>query len=145
VLGKGKRERTLPIGLVTTSDGGPLMRSLRAWVKERGDLARRHPERAEAWLFLTIGGYHLTARGAADVIKRLGTVAGVANAIPHRFRHTFCTVYLTRFPGDEQGLRRIVGHLSQDVLTDYVHLAEQDIAQRAGRVSPTQHWLREGS
>lgn len=145
VLGKGNRERTVPIGMATNADGGPLMRTLRTWLKARGDLVRRHPERAEDWLFLTIGGYHLTAKGAGDIIKRLGSTAGVDNAIPHRFRHTFCTRWLTTFPGDEQGLRRIVGHLSQDVLADYVHLAAEDIAQRAGRVSPTQHWLREGN
>jgi hypothetical protein len=59
--------------------------------------------------------------------------------------NTFCTVYLTEYPGDELGLRRIVGHLSTDVLADYVHLAEQAIAQRAGRVAPSQNWLREAN
>jgi integrase len=79
------------------------------------------------------------------LIHRLGDLAGVEDATPHRFRHTFCTVYLTQYPGDELGLRRIVGHLSSDVLADYVHLAEQAIAQRAGRVAPSQNWLREAN
>jgi site-specific recombinase XerD len=143
VLGKGNRERTIPIGTPTQSDGGPLFRAYRAWLKVREQRIARVPERAGSAVFLTPNNFPLTAEGGTELIKRLGDSAGVEDATPHRFRHTFCTVYLTQFPGDEIGLRRIVGHLSKDVLTDYVHLAEQAIAQRAGRVSPTQHWLKE--
>lgn len=145
VLGKGNRERTVPIGVATTPDGGPLLRAYRTWLQRRELHVRRCPERAGRSLFLTAQGYPLTRDGGTDVIKHLGDLAGVPDATPHRFRHTFCTIYLTVYPGDELGLRRIVGHLGNDVTADYVHLAQQEIAHRAGRVSPTQHWLREGS
>lgn len=143
VLGKGNRERTIPIGSPTHSDGGPLFRALRAWLKVREHLARRHPERSGDRLLLTLSGYPLTGEGGTTAIKRLGAAAGVDGAIPHRFRHLFCTLWLQRFPGDEQGLRRVVGHLSQGVLAAYIHLAQSTIAERAGRVSPTTTWLKE--
>jgi hypothetical protein len=59
----------------------------------------------------------------------------------HRFRHTFSSWYLVRHPGDETGLRGILGHLSADMLRVYVHLAYEITAQRAGRVSLSEAWL----
>jgi integrase/recombinase XerD len=143
VLGKGNRERTVPVGVPQHPDGGPLFRALRAYLKVRELRVKRSPERAGERLLLTVQGFPLTAEGGTDIVKRLGEEAGVDGAIPHRFRHLFCTVYLTKFPGDEIGLRRIVGHLSGDVLRDYTHLAQSELARRAGRVSPTHHWLHE--
>jgi site-specific recombinase XerD len=145
VLGKGNRERTIPIGSGNQPDGGPLFRAYRAWLKVRGERQARSQIDAGDRLFLTPAGYALTPNGGTELVHRLGDLAGVEDATPHRFRHTFCTVYLTEYPGDELGLRRIVGHLSTDVLADYVHLAEQAIAQRAGRVAPSQNWLREAN
>jgi len=143
VMGKGSRERTIPIGVPQQPDGGPLFRAYRAYLKVREHRIARTPERAGDRLLLTNAGYPLTAEGGTDVIKRLGDAAGVADATAHRFRHTYATVYLTKYPGDETGLRRILGHLSRDVLATYVHLASTAIAQRAGRVAPTGAWLHE--
>jgi len=143
VLGKGNRERTVPIGDPEQSDGGPVWRSWRVYLKVRAAQVDRMRGRAHDQLFLTLAGYPLTAEGGADVIRRLGGSVGVEGALPHRFRHTFCTVYLTRYPGDEIGLRRIVGHLSKAVLADYVHLANAEIALRAGHGSPMSVWLTE--
>lgn len=143
VMGKGSRERTIPIGSPQTSDGGPLFRAYRVYLRERESRAARSPERAGDRLFLTPSGYPLTAEGGTDAIRRLGDAAGVDNATPHRFRHTLATAWLTQWPGDEMGLRRVLGHTSKEVMAEYIHLSQQAIAQRAGRVAPTQNWLRE--
>jgi integrase/recombinase XerD len=145
VLGKGNRERTVPIGEPDQPDGGPIWRAWRTYLKWRAERVALTPGRANDQLFLSHAGYPLTADGATDIVKRLGDAAGVEGAIPHRFRHTFCTVYLTKFPGDELGLRRIVGHLSKAVLADYTHIAQTEIAARAGHGSPTSTWLKEGT
>lgn len=145
VVGKGNRERTVPLGDPEQPDGGSVWRAWRLYLKVRQARVERSPDRTRDHLFLTQAGYPLTAEGGADVIRRLGSAAGVEGAIPHRFRHTFCTVYLTRYPGDELGLRRIIGHISKVVLADYVHLATAEIARRAGRGSPTTAWLKERS
>jgi site-specific recombinase XerD len=143
VLGKGNRERTIPVGVPTQPDGGPLFRALRQWLRTRDTLTARHPDRSGDRLLLTFLGYPLVSEGATEVIRRLGDAAGVDGAIPHRFRHTYATLYLTKYPGDETGLRRIMGHLSRDVMSDYAHIAQNSIAQRAGRVSPAAMWLTE--
>jgi len=44
----------------------------------------------------------------------------------------FATWYLTTHPGDELGLRRIIGHVSDGVLADYLRFAQTTISQRAG-------------
>ena len=103
------------------------MTALRAYVKDRQAMLERYPLRATDRVFLTPQAFALTAEE--------GKIAGVANAIPHRARHTFATHYLTAFPGDEIGLRRIIGHASDEVLRDYVHLAQTTIAGRTAHAS----------
>lgn len=131
VMGKGRRERLVPIGTSEKRDGGRVVRSLHRYLALREELAQP----SMAYLFAARDGRRLTAEGGNDMIKRVAALADVKDAYPHRLRHTFCTHYLTVHPGDELGLRRIVGHLSRNVLADYVHLAQSTIAQRAGQAS----------
>lgn len=137
--GKGRRERVVPIGDGSKRDGGRVLRAMRAW------LAIREPRgRDSGYVFLSRDGLPWASEGASEAIQRLGELASVPNPVPHRLRHTFCTWYLVEFPGDEIGLRRIVGHLSHDVLADYVHFAQSIIAERAGRASLAEQWLETG-
>jgi site-specific recombinase XerD len=128
--GKGRRERVVPLGSTDKRDGGRVLRALRAWLAER--LSHGHDA---GYVFLSRDGRPWSSEGASEAIQRLGEAAGVPNPIPHRLRHGFCTDYLTQYPGDEIGLRRIVGHLSHDVLAEYVAHCDTVIADRAGRVA----------
>lgn len=130
--GKGRRDRTIPIGDRTKRDGGRTVRALRRYLDSASPTSRSGDA-----VFLARDGYGLTSKGGNHLIHRLGNLAGVENCHPHRFRHTYCTWYLTTYPGDEIGLRRIVGHLSREVLEAYVHLAQSTIADRAGRAAPS--------
>lgn len=133
--GKGRRERLVPLGTTDKRDGGRTVRALRTYLMTRpGDWE-------EGPVFLNQDGLRLSADAASTAMQRLGEVAGVRNPVPHRLRHTFATWYLVRFPGDELGLRRIIGHVSHDVLADYVHFAQSIIADRAGRASLAEAWL----
>lgn len=134
--GKARRERLVPIGVQDKRDGGRTLRALRHYLAERPQ-----NERSSNRLFLGRDHYPLEAAGGSQVIERLGKTADIDNAGPHRLRHTFCTWYLVKYPGDELGLRRIVGHLSKEVLSDYVHFSQSIIADRAGRASLAESWL----
>jgi integrase/recombinase XerD len=129
--GKSRRERLVPLG---TQDGKPgrTIRALQRYLQVRPAGRGRHDE----YVFLSRTRTKLTAQGGNEVIKRVASLAGVDNAYPHRYRHTYATWYLTAYPGDELGLRRIIGHISQEVLADYVHFSQTTIAERAGRASP---------
>jgi len=130
LAGKSRSERVVPIGDPTKRDGGRAIRALRTYLDERPESAR-----SARRLFLGLGGYPLSGASASDVIKRLGAAAGVENCIPHRLRHTMATHYLTTHPGDELGLRRIIGHTSREVTAAYIHLSQSTLAQRAGQAS----------
>jgi integrase/recombinase XerD len=128
--GKGRRERLVPIGQQSKRDGGRTIRALRAYLDQRPESPRGSDR-----LLLGRDGYPLEAAGGSEAIERLGKLAGVVDCGPHRLRHSYATWYLTQYPGDELGLRRIIGHVSKDVLADYVHLSQTTIAQRAGNVA----------
>lgn len=134
--GKGRRERMVPIGASDKRDGGRTLRAIRRYLAERPD-----DSRGRGRLFLGRDRFPLESAGGSSAISRLGKTAAIADPGPHRLRHTFCTQYLVTYPGDELGLRRIVGHLSYAVLADYVHFAQSIIADRAGRASLAEQWL----
>jgi site-specific recombinase XerD len=134
--GKGRRERIVPLGQIDRRDGGRTLRALRQYLSERPKDARGGKR-----LFLGRDHYPLESAGGSQIIERLGKIAGVEDAGPHRLRHTMCTQYLVQYPGDELGLRRIVGHLSKEVLADYVHFSQSIIAERAGSASLAEQWL----
>lgn len=134
--GKGKRERLVPIGAADKRDGGRTLRALRRYIAERPTDMRGGKR-----VFLGRDHYPLEAAGGSQIIERLGKIAGVESAGPHRLRHTFATQYLTTYPGDEIGLRRIIGQVSKDVLADYVHFSQSVLAERSGRASLAERWL----
>lgn len=137
IMGKGRRERNVPIGDGNQRGGGRVIRALQRHIS----LVDERWADTTPYVFLGRSGRRLTPAGGNDVIKRVAELAGVEDAYPHRIRHTFCTWYLTVYPGDELGLRRIVGHVSRNVLSDYVHFAQSTIAERAGRASLAETWL----
>jgi site-specific recombinase XerD len=126
--GKGKRERLVPIGDPTKRDGGRTIHALRNWLRVR-------PQSPVEYVFVDRRAFGLSPEAGSNIVKRLGAIAGVPNAIAHRTRHSMATHYLTVNPGDEIGLRRILGHVSDQVLADYVHISQTAIAERAGRSS----------
>jgi integrase/recombinase XerD len=137
--GKGRHERVVPLGDSSRRDGGRMLRSLRRYLSLRPEPRTL----ADApYVFLARDGRRLTAAGGNDIIKRIAAIAHVEDAYPHRIRHTYATWYLTVNVGDEIGLRRMLGHVSKEVLQDYVHLSQAAIAERAGHVSLSETWLQ---
>lgn len=139
--GKGRRERSIPFWDETVQGGGPGVVALKAYLKERAQREPRLGERMQGRVWIGWQGWPLTVQGIEQVIHELGRIAGVANAIPHRFRHTMATRWLVDHPGDIMGLRRIMGHVSDAAIFDYIHISQLDIDRHEKRISPLT-WLR---
>lgn len=119
VLGKGRRERSLPFGKKTAM---ALDRYLRA--------RSRHPhaDRPERWLAQKGA---LTNPGLAKVLQRRAKQAGIAAVHPHQLRHTFAHEWLSE-GGNEGELVRLdhdVAALSSELAN--VHQRLLDIAEAA--------------
>jgi site-specific recombinase XerD len=122
VLGKGAKERIVPLG--TTAR--------RALVRYLGTRARAS---AIDPLFTGRQGA-LSQRGTQQAIARLGRRAGVGTRCsPHTFRHTFAHGYLVN-GGDVFSLQQILGHATLDMVRRYVTLSEADLVARHRTASP---------
>lgn len=126
VLGKGDKERLVPIGR-TTAD------ALLHW----RDRVRAEFETGDAqFLFLGASGGQITVNAIEQMIRRAGIRAGIPHLHPHRLRHTFATNYLVKEVGDPLRLQQVLGHTSLEMVRRYVSIAsvQQSLVER--RASP---------
>jgi integrase/recombinase XerD len=127
VMGKGARERIVPVG---TTARQALLRYLR-----QGDHA------ADGVIFHSRRGGALGWRGIQQAFRRLKLRAGIpGRCSPHTLRHTFARAYLIN-GGDAFSLQRILGHATLDMVKRYVALADTDLAARHRVASPADRLL----
>jgi integrase/recombinase XerC len=133
-LTKGGRPRRVFFGVPSQLRGGPCAVALRLW------LERRPAQAGVKSLFTNAEGYPLSTDQARGIYRQLGIVAGVPNCIPHRGRHTHASELLAEMPGAEIQLRHRLGHLSKDVLADYVSVSDRSAREIAGVASLSVKW-----
>ena len=125
VMGKGAKERVVPIG-------GRTRRALRAWIVMRRRAVDPDP------LFISRRGGRLTPRAVQQLVHRLALAAGVSTRCsPHVLRHSFARAFLAN-GGDVFSLQRILGHSpsSLQVTRRYIQLLDDDLRAVHRRVSP---------
>ena len=113
VLGKGRKERIVPIGL-------KVRRAMISYVHKRRQAD--HPEE-DAYFFLSKHRKPMTAKCIAQLMRRLKKKTGILRLHAHLFRHTFATNFLIHGLGDVYELSRILGHSEIKVTEGYLQLA----------------------
>jgi integrase/recombinase XerC len=127
VLGKGGRERTVPVGL-------PAVRAVAAW-KRAGRPAFAHPGSGPA-LFLGARGRRLDPRTARRVVHaRLAAVAGVPDSGPHGLRHAAAT-HLLEGGADLRSVQEILGHASLATTQIYTHVSVERLTAAYRQAHP---------
>lgn len=126
VMGKGDKERSLPISAETA-------KVLWRYMQERAEAKASDP------LFVTRGEVPLNRKALLELLKSLGTRAGVEDVHPHRFRHTFAVNFL-RNGGNVYELQMALGHTTLEMVKHYLSLAETDLETAHKEASPVAKW-----
>ena len=127
VLGKGNKERLIPIGK-------QVQRLLWHYIN------RYRPEPASAnsgLLFLTQEGRPLTKDRVEKIMSYYGKKAGLrgVRCSPHTLRHTAAVKFL-RNGGDVFSLQKMLGHASLEMTRRYCELADIDVKRAHITASP---------
>ena len=129
VLGKGSKERLIPISDVAIS-----------WIKSyqekvRDPLLLKSGKYTDT-IFLNNRGGALTRQAVWQIIKRYCQMAGISkNVTPHTLRHTFAT-HLLENGADLRVVQEILGHSDISTTQIYTNLSQQHILQVYAKTHP---------
>jgi integrase/recombinase XerD len=114
VIGKGNKERLVPIGTVALK-----------WIAHYREQTRNHMVIAkghEDFIFLNRRGSKLTRMSVFNLIKEHVQIAGIQKQVsPHSFRHSFAT-HLVEAGADLRAVQEMLGHASITTTEIYTHL-----------------------
>ena len=112
VIGKGDRERLVPVG-------EPAREALDAWLRERTAACRgRRPARCS----LSVRGRRLSPSDVRRTLERRARIAGVSARSPHALRHAYATHLLEGGAGLRE-IQELLGHASAATTQIYAHVA----------------------
>lgn len=137
VLGKGNRERIVPLGL-------PAAHALEEWLRVRPSLLSIDVEAggeadtntdAEHALFLGARGRRINPRTVRASLERLCGRAGVKYVSPHGLRHSAAT-HMLENGADVRFVQEYLGHSSLATTQRYTHVDSRRLSETYRRAHP---------
>ncbi len=128
ILGKGNKERLVPIG----KDASKYLNLYTKEVRIRQKIEKGHEE----YIFLNRRGKKLSRVMVFLIIKKLVEKAGInKNVSPHTFRHSFAT-HLVEGGADLRAVQEMLGHESITTTEIYTHLDRDYLRQVLNEFHP---------
>ena len=129
VLGKGSKERLIPISEVALS-------WIKRYEKKVRDPLLLQKNKSSEFIFLNNRGESLTRQAVWQIIKRYCKMAGIEKDVtPHTLRHTFAT-HLLENGADLRVVQEILGHSDISTTQIYTNLTQKHILQVYKKTHP---------
>ena len=121
VIGKGNKERLVPVGQTALT-----------WMQHYFEHTRNHQivkQGQEDYVFLNQRGSKISRMSVFNIIRELTLKAGIKKQIsPHTFRHSFAT-HLVEAGADLRAVQEMLGHASITTTEIYTHLDRQRLRE----------------
>ncbi len=117
LLGKGRKERLVPIGDLAVK----AIRAYRAALPPSMNETKK-----PAPVFLNGRGHRLTARSVARIVVRYSSRLTTGRVSPHTLRHSFAT-HLLDEGADLRAIQEMLGHASLSTTQKYTHVATDQL------------------
>ncbi|WP_192456461.1 tyrosine recombinase XerC [Musicola keenii] len=116
VLGKGSKERRLPIGATAV-----------AWLRRWLDVREIYAPDDDA-VFVSSRGKRISMRNVQKRFAEWGVKQGISSHVhPHKLRHSFAT-HMLESSGDLRAVQELLGHANLSTTQIYTHLDFQHLA-----------------
>lgn len=127
VLGKGSKERLVPMGELASESLREYLRNGRLALLKKGFAAE---------VFLNSRGAKISRQGVWKIIKAHALRAGITrNITPHMLRHSFAT-HLLENGADLRSLQVMLGHADISTTQIYTHVAKERLKEIHGKYHP---------
>jgi integrase/recombinase XerC len=129
VLGKGKKERWLPLGEKAIT-------ALNIYLSQREALIRKmKPDPLPSAVFLNTRGNGLTSRGIRKIVGKYLDQLVSGRHSPHSIRHSFAT-HLLEGGADLRTIQEMLGHASLSTTQKYTHLTVDRLIETYDQAHP---------
>ena len=127
VLGKGNKERSIPLG-------NPAMKAMNVWLKEGRDLIKN--SLSGNAVFLGARGKRIDQRTVRTVVyNALQAIEGIERMGPHALRHSAAT-HLLEGGADLRTVQEILGHASLATTQIYTHVSTERLQKAFKQAHP---------
>ncbi len=125
VLGKGSKERVIPVGRLA-------LEALEAWRRERARIA----DFDETAMFVSMRGQAIATRSIQQRIAHWARKQGLPRRVyPHLLRHSFAS-HMLESSSDLRAVQELLGHADISTTQIYTHLDFQHLAKVYDKAHP---------